>query len=186
MALVNEIANFFIEYFSKKGQENDLTNMKLNKLLYFAYGIYLARTGKELFNCSFRAYRFGPVEERTYRQYKIYGNGVIERSAFPDLKKSDFTEEQEETLIDVLNEYGDKAAWALSDLTHDDVNSPWRKVSYENKEIIPKSAIKKYFEDRGPKTSDEIIKEKKMYGYLDEDGALVFPADDKDKDDDWS
>lgn len=70
MVSINQAANFFIEYFSKKGEENDLTNTKLNALLYFAYGIYLARTGKELFICNFKAYEFGPAIEEIYELYK--------------------------------------------------------------------------------------------------------------------
>jgi uncharacterized phage-associated protein len=186
MALVNEVANFFIKYFYKKGRENDLTNMKLNKLLYFAYGIYLARTDKELFECDFKAYQHGPVEERIYCLYKDHGDCVIRTPRFLNLKDIEFDEEQEEVIIDVLNEYGGKAAWALSDLTHDDIDSPWRKVSCKNKEVIPKEEIRKYFQENGPKTVKEIIKDKKIYDYTDKKGNLVLPCDDEDKEDDWS
>jgi uncharacterized phage-associated protein len=40
-----KIANYFIELASKE-DENDLTNLKLQKLLYIAQGLYLAKNKK--------------------------------------------------------------------------------------------------------------------------------------------
>ena len=39
-----DVANYFIELASKT-PENDLTNLKLQKLLYYVQGKYLANTG---------------------------------------------------------------------------------------------------------------------------------------------
>lgn len=182
MADVNEVANFFIKYFSEKGKENDLTNMKLNKLLYFAYGIYLARTGKELFKCNFKKYPYGPVEEIVYNVYKDYTNDVIRTSNFPNLNEFDFEEDQEEALIDVLSEYGGKSAWVLSELTHEG-GTPWSETS-DIKGIITKEKIKKYFEKNSPKTINEIIENTGTYGRHDENRMLILPADDDWREDD--
>ena len=186
MLSVNNIANVFIDYFAEKGEENDLTNMKLNKLLYFAYGIYLARTGEDLFECEFKAYPFGPVSETIYREYNIYGRNPIKKSAAPDFKPISFSEEQKAAYIDTLNRYGFMSSWALSDLTHDPLDSPWRSVDWTRKESIPKKGIKKYFQKHSHKTIHEILEGKETYGRIDESGMLVLPADDEDKDDDWS
>lgn len=46
--------------------------------------------------------------------------------------------------------------------------------------------IEKHFQKRSHKTIHEILEGKEMYGRIDESGMLVLPADDEDKDDDWS
>ena len=40
---------------------DDLTNMKLNKLLYFAQGYYLKKYGRPLFDNAIEAWEHGPV-----------------------------------------------------------------------------------------------------------------------------
>ncbi len=175
---IDKVINFFISYFDAKKEDNDLTNMKLNKLLYFAYGIYLARTGKEFFECDFVAYPYGPIVEQVYNNYSQFGCNPVKEKSFLELKSVDdfdFDEEQEEALIDVLNKYGTKSAYALSDITHK-YGSPWCKTT--QKKIIPKEEIKKYFEKNSPKKMDELIENTKTYGRHDEDGMLVLPADD--------
>lgn len=49
---------------------DDLTNMKLNKLLYFAQGHYLQRYGKPLFDNAVEAWDHGPVVPEVYTAYK--------------------------------------------------------------------------------------------------------------------
>lgn len=177
---IKKYSDFFINYFSKKGEENDLTNIKLNKLLYFAYGLYLAKTGKKLFNGDFRAYKHGPVEVSIYNKYKTFGTNPISSI---DNSIDEFPEDIFETLIDILSKYGDKSSWYLSNLTHDDFNSPWKKVDYLKKEKIKDEDLIDYFKDKIPKSINKITKEKETFGYINKDGDLVFPDDDEDKDD---
>lgn len=50
-----DVANFFIYLLSdKEDEENDLTNMKLNKLTYYAQGQFLKTNGKPLFSRRYR------------------------------------------------------------------------------------------------------------------------------------
>ena len=50
MAKVEDCANLLIELTNKDENTDDMTNLRLNKLLYFAQGHYLARYGKPLFD----------------------------------------------------------------------------------------------------------------------------------------
>ena len=45
-----------------------ITHLKLQKLLYFCYGCYLARTGEELFAEPLEAWPKGPVEPGQWRR----------------------------------------------------------------------------------------------------------------------
>ena len=57
-----DVANFFIYLLSdKEDEENDLTNMKLNKLTYYAQGQFLKTNGKPLFSEGIEAWIHGPV-----------------------------------------------------------------------------------------------------------------------------
>ena len=49
---------------------DDLTNMKLNKLLYFSQGHYLKKYGRPLFNNVIEAWGHGPVVPEVYSTYK--------------------------------------------------------------------------------------------------------------------
>ena len=52
-----------------------MTNLRLQKLLYFAQGWHLARFGRPLFDASIEAWPYGPVVPEVYRAYKEYGAG---------------------------------------------------------------------------------------------------------------
>ena len=76
MADVFDVADFFIELFGK-GIESDITNLKLNKLLYFAQGHCLAVTRKPLFDGLIEARDLGPVIPVVHHKYKICGKNPI-------------------------------------------------------------------------------------------------------------
>ncbi|MCI8513016.1 MAG: DUF4065 domain-containing protein [Lachnospiraceae bacterium] len=55
----------------------DIANLKLQKLLYYAQGCFLAVAGAPLFLEDILAWQHGPVVEPVYYQYKGYGSGGI-------------------------------------------------------------------------------------------------------------
>ncbi|MFQ5632018.1 MAG: Panacea domain-containing protein, partial [bacterium] len=52
------IANYFIDFARKDGVA--ISPMKLQKLVYFAHGYYLAITGQPLIEEEIQAWRYGP------------------------------------------------------------------------------------------------------------------------------
>ena len=58
---------------------NDLTNMKVNKLVYFAQGHCLSKYGRPLFTEPIEAWPHGPVVPEVYRAYRKYGDRPIEK-----------------------------------------------------------------------------------------------------------
>ena len=95
---------------------DDLTNMKVNKLLYFAQGHYLKKYGKPLFDDKIEAWDHGPVIPDVYSTYKGYGDRPIHdynSNAIPKV-----TPEAEEILFGVAREYGKYTASALRNMTH--------------------------------------------------------------------
>ena len=134
------IADYVIE---KSGCS--ITNLKLNKLLYYVYGVNLVINAKEKISEGPEAWTYGPVFPTVYHQYKRYGQGSIER---PDKTGANIPRHSTIAKIcdRVLDHYLPMDDFELVILTHKD-NSPWDKTfdgSYYK--TIPDTDIKDYFE----------------------------------------
>jgi len=139
--------------FVQKGIEdgNPVTQMKLQKLVYFANGIHLAQYDNPLIKENFQSWDYGPVIPEIYQQFKIYGSSPIEDTSLlfvfnPSAKKvleSDVLDEKaKETISVTWNSLKDISAITLSAWTHKK-GSPW-ETHYKNG-IIPNEEIKEYF-----------------------------------------
>lgn len=98
-----------------------ISNLKIQKLVYYAQGIHLAATGKPLFNDDIVAWEHGPVVETLYHAYKRYGDGAIEPTEEYDIPE--FDEDTRQLLDEVYRVLGQYSAWKLRAMTHDE--SPW-------------------------------------------------------------
>lgn len=133
-----KVASYF---FKLQGDDagDAISNMKLQKLMYYAQGYYLAIEGVELFKEDFEKWEHGPVIPSLYRLFKKYGSGAL---PVPDNFDLDMYTRSERTFLnDIYDSFGLYSAWALSKLSHD--TDPWRNASYNG--IISKSSITKYF-----------------------------------------
>src|SRR5580693_2299753 len=66
------IAKWFIAW--AEAEDEELSNLKLQKLLYYAQGHYLAESGRSLFTDQLQAWSHGPVVPQVYYEYKDNGN----------------------------------------------------------------------------------------------------------------
>jgi uncharacterized phage-associated protein len=64
----HELAKYIIWFANQSGEL--ITNLKLQKLLYYAQGWHLAHYGEHLFDDKFEAWVHGPVIPSIYRKYK--------------------------------------------------------------------------------------------------------------------
>ena len=60
-------------------EERPISNLKLQKLLYFVWIEYRKNTGKKLFDDKIYAWQFGPVVPEVYYDYCAYGGMDIDR-----------------------------------------------------------------------------------------------------------
>ncbi len=137
---VTEVADYFL---SKINEEfgDCISNLKIQKLVYFAQGFVLAITGKTLFNEDILAWQHGPVVKSLYDKYKEFGATCLpkpEHCEFSFLRCEELTE----VLDEVYDTYGQFSAWKLRDLTHLP-NSPWAKV--EINEVLNLADMDVYF-----------------------------------------
>ncbi|MBV8771324.1 MAG: SocA family protein [Deltaproteobacteria bacterium] len=73
------IANWFI---SRGG--NNLTPLKLQKLIYYAHGWHLALKGQALIDEAIQAWPYGPVVPTVYHEFKDYGDRPIPQNALAE------------------------------------------------------------------------------------------------------
>lgn len=68
---INDIVDYIINRF-ERGGKNDLTMLKLQKLLYYAQAWYLVNKGKNkrLFIGKFEAWVHGPVNREIFNRFK--------------------------------------------------------------------------------------------------------------------
>ena len=64
-----DVANAFI---FRYGRNNLITNLKLNKLVFYAQVESLKKHGVPLFSDEIQAWEYGPVEPMVYRAFKKY------------------------------------------------------------------------------------------------------------------
>lgn len=155
-----QVANEFIDLARRDGRQ--LTPMQLQKLVYFAYGWYLAITGERLINEYVEAWQWGPVIPSLYSIFKIYGSGPITEPAAdytvdgfkisyytPRIQSDDPAKDEfaKRVIAKVWEIYGRFTGVQLSTMTHA-ANSPWAQT-YEQDvrgKDIPDDVIKRYFE----------------------------------------
>lgn len=150
------VANFFLEKSEESGIP--LTQLKLIKLVYIAYGWYLALTGRPLFDEAVQAWKHGPVIPSLYHEFKSFGRRPIsERATCLDYESFEFSTpsipdtdvETIQILNMVWNAYKKYSASALVRKTHEE-GTPWA-LSYKEGEYeveIPQALIKDHFKKK--------------------------------------
>lgn len=144
MANVFDAADFFIQL-ANQSEDDQMTNLKLNKLLYYAQGAFLSRTGKPLFHNHIEAWPLGPVVPEVYHKYKVCGKNPISYDQ-DDIDLSCFTPAELETLFDVMREFGQYTGSKLVSLTHRP-GTPWRNASDNGEKELNQTDIQKYFSE---------------------------------------
>lgn len=141
-----DIANWLLMWAeAQEGDDAGLTNLKLQKLLYYAQGHFLGERGDALFSDPIEAWAHGPVVKAEYHRLKGYGNGAIDvdEAVTDDFNWDDFRD-VEQHLIAVWNTYGQYAAWALREKTHRE--APWLNAfNGERNVLITEDALRDFF-----------------------------------------
>ena len=149
MADVEDVAQIIINYMNAE-EEPCISNMVLNKLLYFTQGHCLAETGKPLFDDDFEAWELGPVIPKIYHKYKTYGKGNIVSNDY--IKEENILNDEQLDLLErVLEKYSIYSPTKLVDMTHEQ-GTPWANVTQNKKKIekhlpLSKQQIEEYFQN---------------------------------------
>jgi len=137
MPTAHDVALYFVSLVDEEAGDS-ISNLKLQKLLYYAQGFNLAFYGNPLFSESIKAWMHGPVVPQVYHEYKDFGSGPI---AVAPVNLDDYSDQVRSLLDDVYTVYGQFTASKLRDLTHGE--PPWKNTPQS--ETIPLSLMKDFF-----------------------------------------
>ena len=119
-----DVAEYYLCCSVDKESGDLISNLKIQKLVYYAQGIHLAAKGKPLFDDEIVAWMHGPVVKSLYHQYKDKGDGPIEPTPNYDIPK--FDKNTKQFLDEVYRVLGQYSAWKLREMTHNE--TPWIKA----------------------------------------------------------
>lgn len=148
MAKALDVAKYYIQLAEAEDEADQLSHLRLQKLLYYAQGWSLALRRKPLFEDKIEAWAHGPVVPSVYPSFANYKSDLIPPDHF-ELSKDALTEDECTLVQAVWDAYKKFSATSLREMTHGE--PPW-KDAYRNCEPgqkcqaeITKLAMKKYF-----------------------------------------
>lgn len=136
--------------FVKRGidEGRPVTQMKLQKMVFFAHGVHLAAFYTPLVQEDFEAWQFGPVVPSIYQEYKSFGSQPIKTTVeYPNSEKVYLDENAKAAIDYTWNATKNLSASTLSAWTHMK-GSPWYEYYVPNvwSVQIDNSTIQKYFQ----------------------------------------
>ncbi|MBV9110565.1 MAG: SocA family protein [Gemmatimonadetes bacterium] len=139
-----DVAAWFLNEIDRDAGDS-ITNLKLQKLVYYAQAWSLALLNRPLFGDVVEAWAHGPVVESVYQEYKRYGFDTLPRSR----RRPRFAPQEQVILEDVLTVYGEHSAKFLENLTHQE--EPWRQAwgdrapTSRSRRPIPSDAMCRFY-----------------------------------------
>ena len=178
MHSVHDVESFFIEIANNSDDDN-ITNLKLQKLLYYAQGYSLARNNRSLFDDAIEAWTHGPVVPEAYHTYKCCNASPIQSAVRP-FDVSLFEEDELELMLDVAREYGKYTGSTLRNMTHVK-GGIWERVynAASGNKIISQSDLKRYFDTLKPlpRFSELLDGIEALPPKTDENGVIILPKE---------
>lgn len=117
-----------------------LTNLKLQKLLYYQQGFHLAFFGTPLFDESVESWMYGPVVPSVYDEYSKYGSASLPVTT----QAITLTDDEERLFNEVFDAYREFSAIGLMNKTHSE--RPWiEAVPHDRGTVITQDSMKAYF-----------------------------------------
>ena len=142
MISCKDVANYFLSLTDEDSGEL-ISNLRLQKLVYYAQGFHLAIFDTPLFPENIEAWTYGPVIPNLYHEYKDYGQRSI--PAPEDFDVSKYDSQTKDLLDEVYNVFGQFSAWKLADMTHQEPPFVMAHKVGQGTSISLES-MKKYFE----------------------------------------
>ncbi|HEX8064537.1 MAG TPA: type II toxin-antitoxin system antitoxin SocA domain-containing protein [Allosphingosinicella sp.] len=159
---VRDIANYVLDTAETRGVP--ITNLSLQKLLYFVHGWFYSIYDRPLVRNKFEAWQHGPVQRVIYDQFKVCRNAPIRglRATYIDPENGESVyreptvDPDHARLIDqVLDKYEKFSAGQLVEQSHVE-DGPWEYVWQQAEEVvypgmkIPDSMILEHFRRLDP------------------------------------
>jgi uncharacterized phage-associated protein len=118
------VARYFIVRAYEDGIQAEMTNMKVQKLLYYAQSLHLALYDEPLFNDEIQAWRYGPVCPPAYKFYSNFEAQQLPIPSGDDLGQ--IPNDKKDLLEEVWGYFGRYHPYKLSGMTH--LEFPWQNA----------------------------------------------------------
>jgi uncharacterized phage-associated protein len=141
MPNASQVAKYFL-CFTDDESGDAISNLKLQKLLYYAQGFHLAVHDQVLFQEPIVAWRHGPAVRSVYAEYADYKSAAIPPPGEFNVSALNC---DRGLLDEVYRIYGQYSAWRLREMTH--AEPPWRDAWRDDgiEHVITPKALKDYF-----------------------------------------
>lgn len=141
-----QVADATVYFFARHGDL--ITNLKLQKLLYYTQAWHLAIYDSPLFDEEFEAWVHGPVQPSVYNEYKKFGsNPIVREPGEVHIATTAFRH-----LVEVMKVYGGKSGFELERYTHQE--DPWLNARGDIppdqlcSRVISKDSMRAYYKAR--------------------------------------
>ena len=137
-----EVANYILDYADKNGIP--VTNLGLQKIIYFCHVWFLVTANKPLIKQNFEAWEFGPVLPYLYRFFKEFGDQkIITRATKLDPKTGNKViarinlDKDEESLLESIVSFCSRLSVnQLVEQSHV-AGGPWHDVWHHEEKVNP-------------------------------------------------
>lgn len=152
-----DVSRYIINYCNEK--DYDLSNLKLQKILYFIQAYYISKTEEKApcFKDKIEAWDFGPVVPVVYHEFKKFGSTNIPRvTTYIVIDENDFWQSEvvhfsddflqtpdKERINKLVDNFAKFSTTRLVQITHN--QSPWINAYQQPDNEITVEAIRSYF-----------------------------------------
>lgn len=113
MEEVMNVAAYIIDRY-KSEYDEQIDEMKLHKLMYFAQRESIIQTNEPLFDATFYGWKYGPILKEIRSAFK--------KQSIYSLKTKSFNKDISSILDKIFEDYAGKDSWSLSRLTHGELS----------------------------------------------------------------
>lgn len=121
---IHDATDYLIQQVRESGES--LSNLKLQKLMYYVQAWSLAFDGKKLFDGDFQAWVHGPVSRDIYNRFSgiksLYAEITVE-DIRAEFTPENLTEAERKHIDNVLSVYAKLSGPQLEEMTHNE--APW-------------------------------------------------------------
>ena len=136
-----DVAKYIIAYCKKN--HKPVSNLKLQKILYFVQAQFLVEEGEPCFYNKIEAWELGPVVPDVYHHYKAYGSNPIVLFKDGNFGISFHDRQVINQIVDLCNRH---TVSELIDFTHR--QTPWIQAQEQGYNTqITNDSIRKFFSD---------------------------------------
>jgi len=136
-----DVANLFLKWANRDGDL--ITNLKMQKLVYYAQAWHLVYFKEILFKNTILAWDFGPVVPDVYHEFKCFSSSPIKYKESGE-EENGFGKEQIKFLNACYGTFIKYSAFELVNMTHNE--DPWKDAYKKgpSTEIFPE-AMRKFY-----------------------------------------